>query len=200
MSPALAAILSKFAKAAVDWARNWAKKDARPRGTWAGRYDTAPATPEEARAAGYRGDLGRCVRVTVDSRSPLRFIHESGAEWAIGSGLISDGGSIPSWAQKSDINWLKLKALGDKECAFFLHDEGYHNGCLWMRPDAKSKWVCVPVTRAQVDLLMYQGLTACKNTTNAEASLIYAAVRTPFGASSWKRCQQLIKKRKSEIT
>lgn len=194
MNPTIAAILAKVAKKAWDYARNWATKDARPRGEWRGRYAVHPATVQEALAAGYTA-AHKCFRVTVDSRAPLRFVHESGVEWAVPSGLITDGGSIPSWAQMSPAAWLQLKPMGEKERAFFLHDAGYHDGGLWMRTNVKDEWRCVPVTRQIVDLLLYQGLTAC-GASNAECSAIYGAVRSPFGAKSWKRCQRLINARK----
>jgi hypothetical protein len=178
----------------MSYARNWAKRDARPRGAWKGNYTTRKATEAEAIATGYTA-AHKCVRLIVDSRDPLRFCHESGAEWCVPTGLISDGGSIPSWAQMSPAKWMQLKPFGKKETAFFLHDAGYHDASLWMRENAKAKWQCVRVTRAIVDLLLYQGLTAC-GASNAECSAIYAAVRTPFGAKSWARCQRLIKKGK----
>jgi len=193
MSAAVSAILAAVAKAAVSYARRWAKKDARNRGEWRGTYRTNPATVEEAVANGYRADQP-CIRVTVDSRYPLRFVHETGVEWAIGSGLVSDGGSIPSWAQMSLKKWFELDPKGGKLKAFLIHDEAYHNGGLWMRPDAKSKWQFVPVTRAVADMLLFQGLTACEWTTNADCCAIYAAVRSPLGRASWRRCQARMRK------
>lgn len=189
MSAIASAIVAKVAKAALSYARSWAKKDCRVRGKWAGTYTTTPATKEEAERTGY-SDWKKCVRVTVDSRDPLRFIHESGAEWAIGSGLISDGGSIPSWAQMTLGRWLDLKPYSEKKkLGFFLHDEGYHNGGIWMRPTADSPWQFVPCTRAMVDMLLFQSMAG----TNADKRLIYEAVKSPFGRRSWNRCQRLIK-------
>ena len=53
MSPFVASILSILARKAIDYAKNWAAKSARPRGTWLGKASDAAVTDEAAVQADY---------------------------------------------------------------------------------------------------------------------------------------------------
>ena len=66
-----------------------------------------------------------------------------------------------------------------------------------MRPDNKSEWKCVKITRAIADMILFQSLSACENTTNADCCAIYAAVRSPPGRASWSRAQARMRKAKA---
>ena len=182
-SPVITHILAVLALKAADYAVNFLKKSPRPRGAWAGSLSALPATPTDTFSAGYFHDAD-CVRLMVDSRDRARFVHESGAEYAISSG-VSDGGSIPYLAQMGLLPIMDLRSHGKLAWPFYLHDCGYRDGGLTMRPSATEDWVFLPMTKDVVDLIFFQACTAVKGVRAIEAITVYRGVRTTFAVMSW---------------
>lgn len=182
MSPFVAAILSVLARKAIDYAKNWAVKSVRPRGSWMGKASATSVEAPAAVQAGYKSGTP-CRLIIADEQDPLRWRHESGVEYRVGDG-ISDGGSTPSLLRGIVKSWADIDPFGRHAFAFYFHDACYRDGGCFVRKDADSKWEWLRLDRAVADLLFFQAMTACDGARNAEVRAIYHAVRRG-GLGAW---------------
>ena len=183
MNSFVASLLSILTRKALDYAKNYAMKSARPRGEWRGKIDEFPCDSEAARQAGYSAHT-KCRYIVVRPSDPLRFRHESGVEYLVGDG-VSDGGSTPPFLRKPVEAWADLEPFGTHKYAFYFHDAMYHDGGVFARKDGDA-WRWLKLNRGQADFLFLQALTVTGR--NAEVFAIWRAVRRG-GARSWKRAR-----------
>lgn len=155
-------------KLALSEAKKWAKAHGSRMGEWRGNLVAE--------------DLGKnCWHVEQDDADPRRlWIPAVGLEYSWGGGgWKSDGPTIP---------WVACKILGCTRETFkedgFLHDFMYRTAYVWCRIPG-HKWVRVPVTKKQADLILRIGVNA-DGATNGQETAIYAGVRTSFGRAAWK--------------
>ena len=184
MNTFVATLLDILTRKALDYAKNYAMKSARPRGEWRGKADEYPCDDEAVRQAGYKPGTP-CRFVCSRVSHPLRFRHESGVEYLVGDG-VSDGGSTPPFLRKPCAAWADLEPFGAHKYAFYLHDAMYHDGGVFARKDGDD-WRWLKLNRAQADFLFLQALTATGR--NAEVFAIWRAVRRG-GARAWRRARQ----------
>ena len=180
MSPFVASILSILARKAIEYAKNWAVKSARPRGEWLGKASDARVTDEAAVQAGYKTGTP-CRFIIADEIDPLRWRHESGVEYRVGDG-ISDGGSTPYFLRDAVDSWADIAPFGRHASAFFAHDSFYRDGGCFVRKAPDAEWEWMRLNRGQSDFLFFQML--CSTGRRAEVFAIWRAVRR-FGARPW---------------
>ena len=180
MSPFVASILSILARKAIDYAKNWAVKSARPRGTWLGKASDAAVTDEAAVQAGYKSGT-HCRLIIADEKDPLRWRHESGVEYRVGDG-ISDGGSSPGFLRERVKPWADIEPFGRHAFAFYAHDFVYRDAGCFVRKSSDSEWEWMRLNRGQADFLFFQML--CSTGRQAEVFAIWRAVRR-FGGRAW---------------
>ena len=180
MSPFVASILSILARKAIDYAKNWAVKSARSRGTWMGKASDAAVTDEAAVQAGYKSGTP-CRLIIADEKDPLRWRHESGVEYRVGDG-ISDGGSTPGFLRDTVKSWADIEPFGRHAPAFFAHDSFYRDGGCFVRKAPDAGWEWMRLNRGQADFLFFQML--CSTGRRAEVFAIWRAVRR-FGGRPW---------------
>ena len=180
MSPFVASILSILARKAIEYAKNWAVKSARSRGTWQGKASVTPVDDDAAVQAGYKSGTP-CRLIIADERDPLRWRHESGVEYRVGDG-ISDGGSTPEFLRDTVESWADIEPFGRHSHAFFAHDSFYRDGGCFVRKTPGAEWEWMRLDRGQADFLFFQML--CSTGRRAEVFSIWRAVRR-FGARPW---------------
>lgn len=180
MSPFVASILSILARKAIEYAKNWAVKSARPRGEWLGRASDASVTDEAAVQAGYKSGTP-CRLIIADEKDPLRWRHESGVEYRVGDG-ISDGGSTPAFLRDTVKSWADIEPFGRHAHAFYAHDSFYRDGGCFVRKTPAAEWEWMRLNRGQADFLFFQML--CSTGRRAEVFAIWRAVRR-FGGRPW---------------
>lgn len=169
MNAATAALAAKAAKLAGE---ELLKLPAPPHGEWRGAY-VAERQPD---------GLWHVVQSATD---PMRlYMTDLDLEFAWAGRLVSDGGSIPKWAQ--GIKGLHLSPDAYLR-AFFHHDALYERAKVWVR-EPGGRWHEIPVDRRQADAQLYCGLGAEKATL-ADAQVIYRAVRM-FGHRAWEKCRK----------
>ena len=178
MTPFLSALVSFLARKAAAYAQELAMTSTRSRGTFAGTAIEIPVEPAEAIRAGY-GPKTPCVFVMPTDLDPLRFVHESGTQYLISSG-VSDGGSTPPILRGPCKEWADLQPFGKLKRAFFFHDGLYRDAGCFVRKDDASEWEWMRVTREMADLLFFQAMTACDG-HNLETWGIYRAVALGAG-------------------
>lgn len=159
-------------KLAFSELKKWAKKHGKPMGEWRGRL--------------VMEEIGRNTwKVGQDDDDPCRlWIPAVGLEYAWpGGGWISDGPTIP---------WAACKILDCERSRFlragFLHDSCYGLGAVYARIPG-GKWVRIPVTKREADLILRVGVNA-EGATNGQEVAIYAGVRSAFGRAAWKKCRE----------
>ncbi len=180
MSPFVASILSILARKAIEYAKNWAVKSARPRGTWMGKASESCVTDEAAVQAGYKSGPP-CRLIIADEQDPLRWRHESGVEYRVGDG-ISDGGSTPFFLRDTVKSWADIEPFGRHANAFYAHDSFYRDGGCFVRKTTAAEWEWMRLNRGQADFLFLQML--CSTGRQAEVFAIWQAARR-FGARPW---------------
>lgn len=180
MCPFVASILSILARKAIEYAKNWAVKSARPRGTWMGKASDAEVTDEAAVQAGYKSGTP-CRLVIANEKNPLRWRHESGVEYRVGDG-ISDGGSTPEFLRDTVKSWADIKPFGRHVYALYAHDSFYRDGGCFVRKAPDTEWEWMRLNRGQADFLLFQML--CSTGRHAEVFAIWRAVRR-FGGRPW---------------
>lgn len=160
-------------KLALSEAKKWAKSHGTRMGEWRGKL--------VAEAAGKNLWL-----VGQDDADPRRlWIPSVGLEYSwSGGGWKSDGPTIP---------WVACKILGCTRETFesdgFLHDSMYRTGRVWCRIPG-GKWVQVPVTKKQADIILRIGVNADGATKGQEAA-IYAGVKTSLALSAWREWRRI---------
>ncbi len=199
MSAIAAKLAKRLASIALDYARNWAMKEARVRGEFRGKFGLEiDAAPEVALQAGYRAGTP-CKFVVNSPLDPLHFAHESGYDYMFDTPLVTDGGSTPKLARKACKDWADLEPFGKFRWAFYMHDAGYRDAGLWVRlpkevgvahgfeimPGGKTDWVWFPMSRAMVDTILFQSMPSLGG-ANGEVNAIFRAVRLG-GGKAWKR-------------
>ncbi len=180
MSPFVASILSILARKAIEYAKDWAMKSARPRGEWLGKVSATPVDDVAAVQAGYKSGTP-CRFILADEKDPLRWRHESGVEYRVGDG-ISDGGSAPDFLRDRVRAWADIEPFGRHAFAFFAHDSFYRDAGCFVRKTPDAEWEWVRLNRGQADLLFFQML--CSTGRRAEVFAIWRAVRR-FGGGPW---------------
>lgn len=178
MSPFIATLISFLARKAEEYAKEWAMTSTRSRGTFAGTALEIPVDSAEAGRAGYNPKT-KCVFVMPNDLDPLRFVHESGTQYLVSSG-VSDGGSTPPFSRGACKEWADLQPFGKLKNAFFLHDGLYRDAGCFVRKDDSSAWEWMRVDRSMADLLFFQAMTAC-DANNLEVWGIYRAVALGAG-------------------
>ena len=180
MSPFVASILSVLARKAIEYAKNWAVKSARPRGKWLGKASESPVDDEAAVQASYKSGTP-CRLILADEKDPLRWRHESGVEYRVGDG-ISDGGSTPGFLRDTVKSWADIEPFGRHAYAFYAHDSFYRDGGCFVRKTPGAGWEWMRMDRGQADFLFFQML--CSTGRRAEVFAIWRAVRR-FGGRPW---------------
>ena len=182
MSAFVSALIPILAKKAQEYAEDWAKKDARSRGTFCGSCAEYPVDSVAAVQAGYSANT-KCVFLFPDLSDPLRLVHESGVQYLVGS-CVSDGGSTPPPLREPCKEWIDLEPFGKLKRAFFLHDCIYRDGGVFVRRSDDEDWQWMKCTKKMADLIFFQAMTAC-GANNIECRAIYAAVLVGAGIA-WK--------------
>ena len=185
MSPTAKLLLSILAKVTWRLVRGWAHKKGRVRGEWRGQYKQLSDVDDvAATAAGYRSGTPCKLAVNDLQDDPRRWVHESGWEYALETPVVSDGGSTPGIARERCKEWADLDPFGTFIDEFLFHDAGYKWAGCWVRKDANSEWVWVPLTRAQVDTLLFQQMPSSGG-RRGESNAVFRAVRL-FAGRAWR--------------
>ena len=148
--------------------KKWATKHGDRMGEWKGKLVCTP--------------LGNdWWEVGQDEADPCRlWIPAVGLEYSWGGGgWRSDGPSIP-WAGCQLLKCTRKTFLKSG----FLHDFAYRTATLFAR-NPGGKWVRVPVTKRQADVLLRVAVNA-EGATNGQEAAIYVGVKTPFAMAAWK--------------
>ena len=180
-----AMIAKTLAAAAVDYARNWAKKEAKIRGLWVGcPPEMLPVSPEAAVQAGYRED--QVCRLFIEAAvNPLHFKYKTGCSFKADYPIISDGRSGLLLLNDLPKDYFDLEPFGVHLPSWGFHDAAYARRGCWWRANDDSEWLWLTLTRKQADMLLFQMLPATGG-KNLEVRAVYAAVRA-FGGKAWKR-------------
>ena len=180
MTPFVATLLSILARKALEYAKDWAMKSARPRGEWLGKTSDTPVDDVAAVQTGYTSGTP-CRLIIADAQDPLRWRHESGVEYRVGDG-VSDGGSSPGVLRERVKPWADIEPFGRHAFAFYAHDSFYRDAGCFVRKSSDSEWEWMRLNRGQADFLFFQML--CSTGRQAEVFAIWRAVRR-FGGRPW---------------
>lgn len=182
----MVAIVEILAKASLIYAKNWAQKEARPRGRFIGNPPIQlPVEQAAVIQAGYGKDA-LCFLFIEAAENPRFYEHDSGNCYKPELNLISDGRSGPGIISRIPKEYADLEPFGTRLKAWLPHDSTYKNRGIWWKPNRDAEeWLWLPLTRKQADMLLFQHLCSA-GAKKAEVRAVYAAVRA-FGGKAWKR-------------